>query len=430
MIIIVILQQILVYLLAIALAIGSILNITPTASLVNDSAYPETTVTEKGYDQLVQFDKVDSFTSYTENYQYEITDEQVDRYEDKFDQLQKNIDPEDKTKLIALFEYNDSLRNNNVFVPYGSIAEYVYLNFTYTEKQLEYVLNQESLIFPNNDLNYYDDTCEEFSKIQEIFEYNDDNLYDFLSNYSDKNQILVNYQIIGDEIIFSNTKLDLEYSKENYQRYYDQIVFLQTIIPEELFSYISDVEFCTDGTDNTLAYVYPIDDTNSKYAIGIDLMDNKELPDDSFTFLTNVVHEFGHILSLNSSQLVLPNVYHFDGDIDREFRKDSYLGKFYHEFWSKGMRKEYENCLDEFPGEDGIEKFYLNHEDDFVSSYAATSVKEDFAESFMAYVCYDFSTTEDKDAMYYQKVMWFEQFPEIKDYAWDIIENYYTNYDD
>ena len=54
--------------------------------------------------------------------------------------------------------------------------------------------------------------------------------------------------------------------------------------------------------------------------------------------------------------------------------------------------------------------FYAEHEDDFVSDYAATNVIEDFAESFMVYVIEDAPIG---DSVAAEKLRFFEAIPEL-----------------
>ena len=85
---------------------------------------------------------------------------------------------------------------------------------------------------------------------------------------------------------------------------------------------------------------------------------------------------------------------------------DSALWEFDQEFWA-GYGSDAPD-----PGNadaDIAYEFYLAHEDDFVSDYAATNVVEDFAESFMTFVL---EPEPDSDTMVARKLLFFWDRPE------------------
>ena len=64
---------------------------------------------------------------------------------------------------------------------------------------------------------------------------------------------------------------------------------------------------------------------------------------------------------------------------------DSTMWRFQQQFWA-----DYQDAPDPSNGEwEVTDAFYAEHEDDFVSDYAATNVVEDVAESFMTFVLED-----------------------------------------
>lgn len=69
---------------------------------------------------------------------------------------------------------------------------------------------------------------------------------------------------------------------------------------------------------------------------------------------------------------------------------------------------------------------YTDNEDDFVNDYAATNPEEDFAESFMYFVLYDWPE-EDSVYLYDKKILFFTQFPELVELADTIVANIYEN---
>ena len=87
-------------------------------------------------------------------------------------------------------------------------------------------------------------------------------------------------------------------------------------------------------------------------------------------------------------------------------RPEAYLWAFYDRFWAG---------YDEHPDLENIDAdvaydFYLQHEEDFVSDYAATNIGEDFAESFMTYVLEDDWSPRTPTGA---KLAFFEEYPEL-----------------
>ncbi|MBO9578984.1 MAG: NADH:ubiquinone oxidoreductase subunit 4 (chain M), partial [Microbacteriaceae bacterium] len=125
--------------------------------------------------------------------------------------------------------------------------------------------------------------------------------------------------------------------------------------------------------------------------------------------LTTLIHEYAHILTLDLEQEPAGG-----GECEPEFRSqgcwydDAYLAAFWDEFW-----RGYGDEATEIGSEDdeARDAFYDAHEEDFVSSYAATSVEEDIAESFMAYVIE--AVPDPSQSTVAAKLAFFERYPEL-----------------
>ncbi|GAA1696871.1 hypothetical protein GCM10009808_12830 [Microbacterium sediminicola] len=135
------------------------------------------------------------------------------------------------------------------------------------------------------------------------------------------------------------------------------------------------------ASSDTLAYVVQQDDPDF-WALAANLA----YADDADLLLSTLVHEYAHIVSLSPDQ-VDPYVDECDTLLLLEgcALPDSAIFSFSEEFWSG-----YADAPDADNSDDDVAwDFYLAHEDEFVSDYAATNVIEDFAESFMVYVLDD-----------------------------------------
>jgi hypothetical protein len=135
---------------------------------------------------------------------------------------------------------------------------------------------------------------------------------------------------------------------------------------------------------------------------------NLAYADDADLLFSTLVHEYGHILTLGLDD-VDPDVrtcttWEFsDGCVTA----GSPIDAFAEEFWAP--------YGDAAPGPDEDDAdaaydFYLAHEEDFVSDYAATNVVEDIAESFMTFVL---EPRPDGDTPVARKLDFFWQLPDF-----------------
>ena len=104
-------------------------------------------------------------------------------------------------------------------------------------------------------------------------------------------------------------------------------------------------------------------------------------------FKRTIVHELGHLVSQDHTQMQ-------DGDDDsgqtleidgQATKPGAWLNQFYQRFWAKAYPERAGTATTDLD-EDAAESFYSSHQADFVTDYAATSVAEDFAESFAVWV--------------------------------------------
>ncbi|CAN5238809.1 hypothetical protein BH11ACT4_BH11ACT4_25980 [soil metagenome] len=179
-------------------------------------------------------------------------------------------------------------------------------------------------------------------------------------------------------------------------------VFKRVVTPEFAASVMSQYRTGDAPKSDTLAYVYQADDP--KYWI---LAANLATSKDDADLIATLVHEYAHILTLDGEQLhshvaQCPTLGLSEGCAD----DTSYLWSFQQRFWAA-----YEGAPDnENSDADVAYSFYLAHEDDFVSDYAATNVVEDIAESFMTFVLEDEPTG---DSVVARKLGFFWQYPEL-----------------
>lgn len=225
---------------------------------------------------------------------------------------------------------------------------------------------------------------------------------DLLAPYFDEEPVSLNavYIVKNGKLILSN---DPEHygedpvpqqltSKEKilHQKMWQRV---NQLIPTELLSYIKRLEIGTDGQDGILASVVELDNL-SEWSMFLDTKDavNQQ---GAFTsdFDFTVLHEIGHVLTLNSSQLSTEIIEGTYNTAEGYSHPESYINAYYQKFW-KGK---------------GIDEDTFK-QDDFVSDYAMTNIEEDMAETFATFVMEDKATGKQiKD----QKVNFFYGYPEL-----------------
>ncbi|MBX3098077.1 MAG: NADH:ubiquinone oxidoreductase subunit 4 (chain M) [Salinibacterium sp.] len=159
-----------------------------------------------------------------------------------------------------------------------------------------------------------------------------------------------------------------------------------------------------DAPDSdTLAYVYQ-DDDPSRWILAANLATSENHND----LVATLVHEYAHILTLGQDEVTgdyssCDTIVLDEGCADA----DSAILGFEEQFWAPyGDSAPALNNADA----DVAYDFYLAHEDDFVSDYAATNAVEDIAESFMTWVVEDDPTGTSVVA---QKFAFFDAYPTL-----------------
>lgn len=252
---------------------------------------------------------------------------------------------------------------------------------------------------------------------------------------TDSLQDLAVYQVSGDQITDPNfltvpeNLKPLQADTASQQRIWDYFV---KIVPTEQRTKITEYKIITDGTGNFNAQVYneatwDENSTTEKWSLLVDLADFV----DERQFTSTLLHEFGHMLTLNINQL--------DPRLDaancpRYFKDtgcsqpDSYLQLFFERFWTDIYDEWHVITSQSDPAavNSGLKTFYQARPGDFVSEYAATAAHEDIAESWMNFVL---SPKPAGGTLAEQKVIFFYEFPELVQIRSEIIGrtcNYYN----
>jgi len=168
----------------------------------------------------------------------------------------------------------------------------------------------------------------------------------------------------------------------------------------------------SDGKDETLAYVNYIDDKASRWYMAIDIEDSINMEDNSLKedFYFTIVHELAHVITLNDTQAIYNSEPSFGKYFEENisFNEDSYLNEFYNRFWTYSIDES--RIIQNLDNEDIRYKFFLRHENSFVTDYAATSPSEDIAESFAYFVINEKPMGNE---IWEQKIRFFYEFEEL-----------------
>jgi hypothetical protein len=178
--------------------------------------------------------------------------------------------------------------------------------------------------------------------------------------------------------------------------------FTRLATPEVAASIVTEYRVGNSATSDTVAYVYQSDDP-TRWVLAANLAGSE----DTCQLIATLVHEYAHILTLSVDQLApstdsCPTLALDEGCAD----PNAVIETFNEQFWvGYGDAAPSPANTDS----DLAYSFYLEHEEDFVSDYAATNVVEDIAESFMTFVISDQATGQNVAA---QKLQFFESYPQ------------------
>jgi hypothetical protein len=245
----------------------------------------------------------------------------------------------------------------------------------------------------------------------------------------DEEHTLVRYRVDGDIIKNPIEEYGLSESLKDYQkdsRTQERIWnYFISIIPFEQRKFLNAYIIFTDGKENLLAAVAQSNRSPNEWDLSVDIADAADPQDLTFT----LIHEFGHLLTLNPAQVV-PSQEIFDHPDNRRIyneeknacktyfpgegcsKPEAYINGFFEQFWPYIYDEwsKIDSIDDEDAYYDALDTFYQLHEDQFVTDYAPTSPAEDIAESFSSFILKSKPTG---DSIADQKVLFFYDYPEL-----------------
>jgi len=251
-------------------------------------------------------------------------------------------------------------------------------------------------------------------------------------------QYLVTYTVNGDQL--SNPQYESvpdNLKDEQNDRAAQESVwnFFTAIIPSDQRQFVTEYSITTDGVDNAYASVIQTQDDPNHWALEVDILDAA----DTYNLTFTLVHEFGHLLTLNAEQ-VPPSIRVFNHPDDEDILQSeisactqyfpgegcsiptSYINAFYNRFWVDIYNEwdEINYIEDDDAYYEALDNFYSKYEDQFITDYAVTTLEEDIAESWAFFVL---APKPEDDSIADQKVLFFYEYPELVTLRQNILQN-------
>lgn len=266
---------------------------------------------------------------------------------------------------------------------------------------------------------------------------------DFGGRDEDNTTYIVTYQISGDEITdpsLESVPADLQDEQEDTAAHQKLWNYFAALIPLENRGDLAEFSIMTDGQDNILAAVSQTYTDLNRWGLEVDIADSQDYYYLSYT----LVHEFAHLLTLGSNQVIPSEAVFYNPDDNDIYLKeisacsnfftgegcansDSYINQYYDLFWAD-IYEEW-NAINLEEDDDAyyqrLDDFYYKYHDQFLTDYSATDPVEDIAEAFSFFV---FSEKPAGDTIAEQKILFFYNYPELVDLRTNIIGNLCTTF--
>lgn len=289
---------------------------------------------------------------------------------------------------------------------------------------------EDEVFDPVDEMCYVDATAFDDAEgpVAEWLDFFADELLDADVDFSDgeEGSALIVYTVSRSEIVDPEigeaqtaAEEELQADRAAHQALWEQFA---TLIPQEYRGDITRYGVFSDGPDGTLAYVEPNPDAPTTWLIVLDPADTADQDDFTYT----LIHEYGHVLTLNDRQVPFDEEAYFDeeGELAEQAldacptyftgegcaQSSAYISAFYAAFWED----IYEDLP--FPDEEGVvdedelAAFYERYADRFLTEYAATNPGEDIAEAWTHFVL---MPRPEGDSIAEQKILFFYAYPEL-----------------
>ena len=239
---------------------------------------------------------------------------------------------------------------------------------------------------------------------------------------------LVTYHVEGDDLgnpYFDSVPSKFRDEQDDRAAHEEIWNLFANLIPPDERDFVVSFAIVTDGGSDVLASVGQSQNNAEEWVLEVDILD----ADDRRALVFTLLHEFAHLMTLNSSQ-VPPNLSVFDNPSNDEIYQrelaacpnyfpgegcsnaDSYVNQFFDRFWFNlyAEWQEIDTIEDEDEYYDQLDDFYNTYQDQFLSDYSVTSPAEDIAEAFAFFIL---SPKPPADSIANEKILFFHGFPEL-----------------
>ena len=204
------------------------------------------------------------------------------------------------------------------------------------------------------------------------------------SNPSGQDGEITLYKVNGETITkvtdYSVSGQDLAYQQDT-QKHQELWGLVKKVVPPNYRNKMSEFLIYNGEVNGSAGFVVETQSDLSKWQMGIAI----NYADDQQELTYTVIHEFGHILTLNNDQVDASIA---QGSCSNYFtgegcsKSNAYINKLQSQFWAD-IWSEFQNAQN---SQNGMEQFYNSHNNRFVTQYAATNPGEDVAEVFATFV--------------------------------------------
>lgn len=178
------------------------------------------------------------------------------------------------------------------------------------------------------------------------------------------------------------------------------------VVPQSHRNYMNEFMIYNGEVTGSAGYVFDTALDLSTWQMGLAI----NYADDQNELLYTIIHDFGHILTLNNTQL---DSAISQGNCNNYFpsegcaRAQAFINKLYNLGWAD-IWSEYQQAQGSATA---MQNFYDQHRDRFVTNYAATNPGEDIAEVFATFVT--MSNKPDGDTIAERKILLMYDEPEL-----------------
>lgn len=348
---------------------------------------------------------------------------------------QARIDDNSNDIDIAYEKMDKVMRSAGLEIPFKSFSEFVEsMKDDFTEEEYNEILD---VYYEADDLYYagaYTESDKVLEKIEKYFvPFGYEDIAKLVEEKDSGITTLATYDIIDGELVFVPINLATEENvgEENIKKYTEIWEEVLKTFPEAYMDIMVSLDISTDGRDGNLAAIFPLEEDNVEFALSIDPADAYDV-DGTFKdasygeedFYGTLVHEFGHILTLNSTQFLYERD-ETNSNLTLEegtFKDNAYLNIFFQRFWTDN----YDELLDiqdkDAEGDTSYtsEVFHQKYTEQFVTEYASTNPAEDMAESYRFFVLFD---EPEGNSIADRKVLFYYEFEETVKQREEIREN-------